>query len=272
MYAIIYKKAGGSVMHLNISDKDIRLSLRDEVRCSEYIFESHSHRSYELIAVFEGNIDIVIGSGRYALSGGEIALIPPLVYHSVSTTGNVPYKRITVLIEPSFIPEAIRGELDMRISKSPIGAAAELGAPMSMLERIFPHALPARDMPLIRAFITEALYAFTYKSGTAAESRQHPTVRAICEYVDAHVCEKITLDAIAAELFMSKSSVCHIFRREMKISPKQYVLQKKLAYAAGLISGGMPATEAASAIGYGNYANFYKAYRSVFGVSPTGRG
>lgn len=258
-------------MHLNIYGADMRLSFRDEVRCTEHIFESHSHRSYELIAVYEGDIDIVIGSGRYALSAGQIAIIPPLVYHSISTTGNVPYKRITVLFEESVIPPVIRGELDARILSSPVSAAAELGAPMSSLERLFPRAVPERDMPLILAFITEALYAFTYMGSTAAESREHPTVRAICEYVDTHVSEKITLDGIAAELFMSKSSVCHIFRREMNISPKQYVLQKKLAHAAGLIAAGTPATEAAAAVGYANYANFYKAYRGVFGFSPTGK-
>ena len=54
----------------------------------------------------------------------------------------------------------------------------------------------------------------------------------------------------------------------MKISIKQYILQKKLSYAANLIECGIRATEAAERIGYENYANFYKMYVKVFGTPP----
>jgi AraC-like DNA-binding protein len=54
----------------------------------------------------------------------------------------------------------------------------------------------------------------------------------------------------------------------MKISVKQYIIQKKLSYAARLIGEGASTASAASAIGYENYANFYKVYKKTFGSSP----
>ena len=56
----------------------------------------------------------------------------------------------------------------------------------------------------------------------------------------------------------------------MKISVKQYVINKKLAYAVSLMREGVSATDAAAAIGYDNYSNFYKTYKNVFGTSPRG--
>lgn len=48
----------------------------------------------------------------------------------------------------------------------------------------------------------------------------------------------------------------------MKTGIKQYILQKKLSYAAEMIRGGATASAAAHAIGYDNYVNFYNAYKN----------
>ena len=63
-------------------------------------------------------------------------------------------------------------------------------------------------------------------------------------------------------------SLCHLFKSKMKISIKQYVLQKKISYATALIQQGVPTGEAAKRIGYLNYANFYTAYKNLTGKSP----
>lgn len=56
----------------------------------------------------------------------------------------------------------------------------------------------------------------------------------------------------------------------MNISVKQYILQKKLTYAARLMQDGMTAAGAAKAVGYENYADFYRMYRKFFGFSLPG--
>ena len=60
----------------------------------------------------------------------------------------------------------------------------------------------------------------------------------------------------------------HLFEERMKISPKQYILQKKLALANKLIEDGVPPTLAAVRIGYDNYSNFYRMYRKRYGNCP----
>jgi AraC-like DNA-binding protein len=258
-------------MHIWKESRALRLSYRDEVKETEHIFENHSHPSYELILVYEGDIDIVIGDRRYAISGGALALIPPLVYHSISVNGNVSYKRITALFDAELIAEEITGDILSRLSQSPIGISEDLAAPMERLRRAAIEGFPERDIPLVRALMTELLYTFTYSGVSDLSHSSHPLVRSICDYVDAHVTQKICLDGIADALFVSKSGICHVFKREMKISIKQYVLQKKLAYAASLIADGTPAGIAAVTVGYDNYANFYKLYKKLFHMSPMGK-
>ena len=256
-------------MHIKFVGKRFGLSYREGIIETEHIFERHSHPSYELIAIFGGQISIVIGDTRYELSEGEIAIIPPLVYHSVFVHGNVSYKRATVLFGGAIVPPPIEADFIAKISRAPTAKNAALPAPLSaMQEAIFEERGEVNE-PLIEALLTQLLYIATYKSGYAEREYSHPTVKAAVEYIDTHISERITLDGIADALFVSKSTVSHLFCREMKISPKQYVLQKKLSYAARLISEGVAATEAARRVGYDNYANFYKLHKKLFGTAPT---
>jgi AraC-like DNA-binding protein len=252
---------------------DIRISYREGVISEEHIFENHCHARYEMIAVIEGEICLVIENRKYELTAGRIAIIPPLKYHSVFTIGNTVYKRMTALFDGSFIPNEITGELLRRISAHPVAANGELDGLLCSMKDIFGADECEKFFPLARALILHALYIHAFGEILPSNEISNPTVMRVTEYIDLHIGEKILLDDIAAELFLSKSTLCHIFSDEMKISPKQYILQKKLSFAAMLIESGVSASEASVRIGYDNYANFYKMYVKHFGISPkSGKG
>ena len=90
-------------------------------------------------------------------------------------------------------------------------------------------------------------------------------------YIDGHIGEKITLDDLARHTSRSKSSFSHLFEEKMGISPKQYILHKKLATARKLIAEGTPPTTAAVQVGYENYSNFYRMYLKHYGTAPAKR-
>ena len=254
--------------HRTMQNENMRVSYREGTLDGEHIFENHSHTRYEMIAVFEGKISIVADNEKYMLGAGEIIMIPPLTYHSVFTVGDITYKRATVLFDESLIPSEIRDDFNLKISSHPVSRESTQRGLMKMLLDIFAEENIERYMPLVSGLLTEAMYIHTYRAGESERVSVNPTVTAVVEYIDSHFREKILLDDMAASLFLSKSTVCHVFQSEMKISPKQYILQKKLAYAASLILSGTAAAEAAREVGYENYANFYKAFKKAFGESP----
>jgi AraC-like DNA-binding protein len=95
------------------------------------------------------------------------------------------------------------------------------------------------------------------------------TLQEILLYIDGHIGNKITLEDIAAHASLSVSSVCHIFTDKMKISPRRYIIQKKMALATKLIRSGVPATLAAAQVGYEDYSGFYKIYKKQTGNAPS---
>lgn len=254
--------------HITVQNEHIRVSYREGTLDGERIFENHCHARYETITVFEGRMSIVVDGERYTLGAGEMIVIPPLAYHSVFADRDITYKRATFLFEESLIPKEIKEDFTAKVKSHPVSSEVSQHGVMRGLEEMFCECDLERYLPLAVCLLTEAMYIHTYKAGKSTEARINPTVKAVVEYIDGHITEKILLDDVAESLFLSKSTVCHLFASEMKISPKQYILQKKLAYAATLIDGGASAQEASRAIGYENYANFYLAFKKMFGESP----
>ncbi len=255
-------------MHGVLENKDIRISYREGNIDGEHIFENHCHTRYEIIAVIEGEIRIVIENRRYDLKAGEMALIPPLKYHSVFALGSIVYKRVTATFDKSFIPKEIQSDFSQKTEKYPVASNEMLASAFTRMKDIFSEGEREKFLPLASGLLTEALYIHTYKDITPKREKVNPHILKITDYINEHIFEKIVLDDIAAHLFLSKSTVCHIFAEEMKISPKQYILQKKLSAAAKLIEDGASASEAGRLVGYDNYANFYKMYIKIFGSPP----
>ena len=218
--------------------------------------------------MLSGSVNLVLENVKYSLTSGEIAIIPPFAYHSIFCERDSEYERITALFDKSFIPEQIYGELAERSGVTLVCSHSSLTSALASMKELFFEDDPEKYEPLLSSLLTEVLYTYTFKGGSVLSGSAHPTVRAVISYVDEQIGEKILLVDIAASAFVSKSTVSHIFLSEMKISVKQYILHKKLSYAAHLISEGKRATEAARLVGYENYANFYKAYRKIFGRAP----
>ena len=90
----------------------------------------------------------------------------------------------------------------------------------------------------------------------------------IISYIDDHLLDRIVLDDLARYTARSKSFVCHLFQEKMGIPVRQYILQKRMAYAQMKIREGHPATAVAEELGYKSYATFWRMYQKHHGINP----
>lgn len=219
--------------------------------------ESHCHTQFELIAVTKGDVSVMHEGERYRLTGGQIMLIPPLSYHTVTANGANTYHRVTVLFDPSQIPSVLRSSFG-ELKKS---AAVFFSPHAQKLKEICQKESQAFYAPLLQSTMIQIFYeALPMLKATPKES-EDDFLKTTLRYIDGHLHEKISLDDLAHHTARSKSSFCHLFEKKMNVSPKQYILQKKLAVAKKMIDEGVPYTTAAIQVGYENYSNFYRLYK-----------
>ena len=229
------------------------------------LWENHCHSRYEMIAVLEGDVSVMLEGRSYRLTERQTLIISPLCYHTITPNVGGRYRRVTVLFDREAVPEVLRERLarqDVRHMIFSSHRTDELG-------RICKESDPDFYAPLAEALMVELLYRSTQSVQTETSESEDSFLREVVAYIDEHLCEKILLDDLALRTAHSKSSLCHLFRSKMNVSPKQYILQKKMALAEQLIRNGMPPTAAALRVGYENYSNFYRLYTKLYGANPT---
>lgn len=121
--------------------------------------------------------------------------------------------------------------------------------------------------------LTEALLAINHAETRYQDAglgtRDHARLRAICDFLDAHVDEALTLGEIAAYGKISPNTLQRLFQSAYGVTVFDYFRARKLDLSrARLERDGISVTEAAFLAGYSSSANFATAFKRRFGVSP----
>lgn len=87
--------------------------------------------------------------------------------------------------------------------------------------------------------------------------------------IDANADRFLSLQDIAEAAGCDVSTVCRLFRRFQGTSPYQYLLRRKMNFAAEFLmeSGGL-VKEAAQRVGFADPYHFSRVFRAVHGVAP----
>jgi len=228
------------------------------------IWENHCHAQFEMIAVLEGDVSIMLEGRNYRLTANQTAILPPLVYHTLEANKKCLYRRVTVLFDTSSIPDLLQEKFTAKEQGHIIFPSYDI----EELKNICCSGDYDFYAPLADSIMTRTLYEYIKIGHISLVTPIDETLKKVLDYIDKNLCNKITLDDLAGYVARSKSSVCHLFTEKMKIPPKQYIIKKRLALANRLIKDGIPPTEAAIRVGYDNYSDFYRLYKKIYQSTP----
>lgn len=94
-------------------------------------------------------------------------------------------------------------------------------------------------------------------------------LREAIAYINEHLNEEISLEAIANHLHMSQYYFCHLFKQSIGISPYQYVLQQRIEKAKQLLKQRkLTIINVALECGFANQTHFTKHFRKLTGTTP----
>lgn len=89
-------------------------------------------------------------------------------------------------------------------------------------------------------------------------------------WIEAHLFEKVSVEALARHARASESSLLRAFRRELGTSPTEHWRARRLEEALVLLrAGGSTVLEVATRVGYEGGAAFAAAFRRRYGRSPS---
>ncbi|PQJ61745.1 helix-turn-helix domain-containing protein [Photobacterium angustum] len=91
----------------------------------------------------------------------------------------------------------------------------------------------------------------------------------IDSYIQQNIQKKISVADLSSIAFLAQSQFYVLFRKQMGITPHQYVLRKRLELARQLIAETQkPLSEVAQLCGFSSQSSFSQAFRRLYGTSP----
>ncbi len=105
----------------------------------------------------------------------------------------------------------------------------------------------------------------------STSDRYRVKLAASLEYIEKNITRRLSLEDIAGASHLSPYHFHRIFRELMGETVNDFVARKRLEYAANylLCSTDTSITEVAASLGYSSPANFSKAFKQYFGISPS---
>ena len=105
---------------------------------------------------------------------------------------------------------------------------------------------------------------------TERRVQKKDSLQEILDFCENNYVTDISISSVAAALHRSRSYISHIFSNKININFRDYINSLRLNMAKNLLAtGDLSITEVASKCGFSTIRTFNRAFRKLYGVSPT---
>lgn len=89
------------------------------------------------------------------------------------------------------------------------------------------------------------------------------------ELIDEEFASDVSISDLARRIQMNPNYIITAFKEEFGITPRKYLISRRLAYAKNIIRKGASLADAAGAAGFFDQSHLTRAFRTEFGYAPS---
>ncbi len=245
--------------------------------------DMHHHDFYEVYFLLNGRVSFLVEGESYILEPGDLLLINPQELHRAQIEPDTLYERMILWIDRNHLARLCTEDMDLtacfnrefpehtNIIRPSKGSRVMLGELLEKLNAEFYSSAPGNEIyaqGLLMQFMVELNRLSKSHTSKAMPPKEPDLISRVLLYIGSHYCENISLASIAEEFYVSKYYLSHEFRRRIGTGVYQYIIFRRLMQARELMTEGQSPGEVYQNCGFGDYANFYRAFKSEYGISP----
>lgn len=274
-------RVGARFRHLigkPIENAELYLTVAGIERCAPDKFYGPGIRNdYHLHFIISGKGTLEINNTSYKLKRGEIFIIPPYVETFYYADSKDPWQYAWI----SFAGTKATYYLEKAglTTENPIRKTyVEPEEFLTLIEKLLNHHELIVANELLRTSLMYEILALLINSQNQNLSNQNkpiphdysPTVYVehAVEYIHYNY-NRIRVNDIAEYIGISRSYLTHIFKKQLQVSPQEYLLTYRLEQSCKLLrTTNLPIQDIAEKVGYENPLTFSKIFKSAYGCSP----
>ena len=248
----------------------------------------HWHSYFEITWVLEGKGNYFVNGQEYTMEKDDIIIFNNVEPHGWKLLGGN-MKLLVMIFSPEFVAEKIsvfdaeylkpfveRGSnfknrvgREEKVNEEIRISIREIHQEWNERKEGYPLMIKANVLRILTMLIRA--YQDETKSGEMLKEKKNAMKRLeqAFTYINAHYCEKITLEEVASSVYMSANYFSSYFRKVTNISFSDYVTRMRINHARELLREGKKnVTEIAMECGFNNISNFYRLYKKHVGKTP----
>lgn len=266
----------------------------------------HFHKQYEIILFLNSGAVLEVDNKTYHVEKGDLFLLNNHEYHRVNIEAGTPHTRYVLMFDPAQLadmPQAFDYDFFRYFTNRPPGFEQKVHLSpdlCSRFEKLFakierhlnrentPAAQVSLKISLLEILVAvnelhdflrapppakgEALSAKTAYAHGDVEFKSPALYRdrleSIKKYIQGHTHEKLSLNSIASEFYISRYYLSHYFKKETGFTVSQYITNQKMIAAKTMLKQGVSVAEIAATLSYSSNSHFITVFKSNCGVTP----
>lgn len=229
----------------------------------EYVRPTWDCWTFEYIVAGRGVFEIERHS--HELEAGDLYVLPKGLAHRYQADRDDPWHKLYFVVDGPVV-SALWQVYGIGASYSaPDWASAELFERMIHLWETRPNDLRDRAALVLHEVLASLARRFDDQG-----PRFSPAVARAVEWIDGHLERAVDVDEIAAAASLSRSHLSRVFKKEVGLSPYEYLIQQRIALAREWLQHTpLSVTEIAERLCYADAYYFSNAFKQHVGVAPT---
>ncbi|MDC7290288.1 helix-turn-helix domain-containing protein [Blautia schinkii] len=258
-----------------------------DLREKTYGFNNwHWHDEFQFCVVTSGCVHMTVLDSEYCIQTGEGIFINTGCVHMSRPKQNCPAQYLCLNIHPNmltffhgsvmeqkyFLPfiqnkkiQAVAFKPSLEWQRQIIDLQFEIFSQMSKKDTGYELEVYIQVLRLWKLLIlnTEVL------DTSAAPSLRYKEVKQIMTYIHEHYDRRISLEEIAAQIHMSKSGCCRIFKQMLNCTITDYLTEYRMQKSMELLENtDLSVTQTAYESGFSSVSYFIKKFRETIHMTP----
>lgn len=244
----------------------------------------HCHEFIEVSIITEGSGTYYIDGAEYPLNTGDLIILNPGTYHrSIVSDTQSPATEFYIAFSDIHIRSLEKNTLPLfdegRILSMGTTMKQEVFKLCTSISKEFQTGKPGRYF-MLKAYLIQLILLILREQKDIPQSQRgyifestnkKYIVKQIIQYFDLHYREKISLDQIAQNMYLSTFYISKVFKSETGDTPINYLIELRMEKAREymLENPACSIQDVSSEVGYEDVYHFSKLFKKHFGTAPS---
>ena len=235
-------------------------------------FPNHFHEYYVIGFIEGGKRHLWCKGKEYDTSAGDLILFNPRDNHYCAPVNGELLDYRAVNIKPEVMSRAVKeitGEAYMPYFTETVVYKSDIAQSVQDLYRAVLNDAPLLEKEENLFFLLDQIlreYASDFESADVL--RPNRQIQSLCQYMEEHFSENVTLDDLLSMTDFGKSYLLRSFTRQTGVSPYRYLQTIRLDKAKRFLEEGIAPIDAAGMAGFSDQSHFTHFFKEFIGLTP----